>query len=163
MSYGANSKCAGKSWSWRIEYWVKFANPTMWSRHGRFWSHQMANLGFKIFFFLLDYRQSPGITATFRRAAGSNNRFSKNTRRFKMIWINKFEQKCFEIKVSRLVSTVLRQNKYSQAESRNFTNTEPIAVILFYWRRAILIRFCDKNFGAHPLKSCFFRVGRDRF
>ena len=30
VPYGANSKCAGKALSCRIEWWVKHQNPTLW-------------------------------------------------------------------------------------------------------------------------------------
>ena len=42
VSYGANSKCAGKLWLWRIEWCIKPANPTLWGRRGGFWSRWMA-------------------------------------------------------------------------------------------------------------------------
>ena len=41
-SYGANSKCAGKPWPWRIQWWVKLHFPTLWGRHGGFWCRRVA-------------------------------------------------------------------------------------------------------------------------
>ena len=40
-SYDINSKCAGKLWPWRIQWWVKLYFPTLWGRHGGFWSRRM--------------------------------------------------------------------------------------------------------------------------
>ena len=36
--YDINLKCAGKPWPWRVEWWVKLANPTILGRPGHFWS-----------------------------------------------------------------------------------------------------------------------------
>ena len=38
VPYGASSECAGKYWSWRIEWWVKRQNPTTWSRPHYIWN-----------------------------------------------------------------------------------------------------------------------------
>ena len=46
LSYDINSTCAGKPWPWRIQRCVKLYFPTLWGRHGGFWSRCMAqNLG----------------------------------------------------------------------------------------------------------------------
>ena len=42
VSHDINSTCAGKPWPWRIEWWVKLWNPTLWGRHGGFWSPKIA-------------------------------------------------------------------------------------------------------------------------
>ena len=42
LSYDINSMCAGKPWSWRIQRCVKLNFPTLWGRHGGFWSRCMA-------------------------------------------------------------------------------------------------------------------------
>ena len=42
LSYDIDSKCAGKLWPWRIEWCVQLVNPTVWSRHGGFWSKRVA-------------------------------------------------------------------------------------------------------------------------
>ena len=40
--FSADSKYAGKSWSWRSEWWVKCQNPTLWRRRGGFGSRLVA-------------------------------------------------------------------------------------------------------------------------
>ena len=42
LSYDINSTYAGKPWPWRIRRWVKLYFPTLWGRHGGFWSRCMA-------------------------------------------------------------------------------------------------------------------------
>ena len=42
LTYDINSTCVGKAWPWRIQWWVKLHFPTLWGRHGGFWSRWTA-------------------------------------------------------------------------------------------------------------------------
>ena len=106
--YGAESKYAGKHWSWRIQRWVRLRNPTAWSRSSHVWNLYGAAAKMKWNFDLLG---APAISNVTR--AAPSNWISKSESPLdapgsvlsSVIWIGAVRHRCA------LVATFSRKNK----------------------------------------------------